>query len=605
MIKCFSNKTLQITITLWMGLIYYADAIPLPYSIQAYTCGNINLNANDLTNKIHANKFCSRQQCRFIVENTACTNWVYIEINNSELDSYIINSSVFYHNITAYFYNENMQFLDSVTSGYNISVKRKQIQIASNAIAVPIRKKIRCYIRFKTYIPTGIDFSLHKSIDFINMKATEHTFNGIVNGIFFLAIIYSALFSLLLWKRIYVFYMIYVASFWIFMLSINFETAIYFSWLNLPFSFGFYIVPHYLLTISLILYTRELLKLKELLPVFSKLNLIIALCISLLLVFYLTTGLSWEDSVINKIALIPSYIASIILILKKYKPAWFVFAGISLMFIAFLNISLDLDRYIPLFFTFSFYGVCETIVFGISITYWWKTLVFEKEKALNIAIFSAEEITKIKENQNMYLEQEVALKTQELELANQKLGVYIKQVENLNQYLETDNDKLKIKVIDQIKARSDDKIMNFEDFKINFPDDDSCYAHIENIKWANGFVCLKCGNNKFSDRKIANTTPARRCTKCGFVNTVPSYTLYHNIKFPLQKAFYITYMIGTNKSKTLEELSKELDLRTGTIHGFLKKVKEASNSFTAKKKHKDGWTHLIGFSINAKLKSPV
>ena len=64
-------------------------------------------------------------------------------------------------------------------------------------------------------------------------------------------------------------------------------------------------------------------------------------------------------------------------------------------------------------------------------------------------------------------------------------------------------------------------------------------------------------------------------------------------------------MIGTNKSKTLEELSKELDLRTGTIHGFLKKVKEASNSFTAKKKHKDGWTHLIGFSINAKLKSPV
>ena len=59
----------------------------------------------------------------------------------------------------------------------------------------------------------------------------------------------------------------------------------------------------------------------------------------------------------------------------------------------------------------------------------------------------------------MFLEQEVAIKTQELKQANQKLGVYIKQVENLNQYLETDNDKLKIKVIDQIKARSDDKII--------------------------------------------------------------------------------------------------------------------------------------------------
>ena len=594
--KYFSQTALKFSIFLLMSLSNSAYALPIQHSLKAYTCAAENLTANDIVGKKYEDKFYNGQQSNFVVENTTCTHWVYMEINNPNLDSYIINSAIFYHDVTAYFYAENMQFIDSITTGYNIIVERKQIQIASNAIAVPIARKIKCYIKFKTYIPTGIDFSLYKNVDFINIKATELTVNGIVNGIFFLAIIYSALFSLLLWKRLYVFYMIYVVSFWVFMLSINYETPLYFSWLHLPFGLGFYIIPHNILTIALILYTRELLQLKALLPVFNKIIIYILAVLILLLIIYLATGWSWEDNTINKIALLPSYTAAIVLIIKKHRLAWFVFLGISLIYIAFLSLSLGLGQYIPLFFTFSVYGVMEIILFGVSITYWLKTLVKENEKALQFTLASASEITKIKENQNTILEQQVAIKTQELKIANEKLNNYIKQVENLNHLLETDNDKLKIKVIDQIKARSDDKIMNFEDFKINFPDEESCYNYIENIKWVNGFVCRKCGNSKYSDRKIANNTPARRCTKCGFVNTVSSYTLYHNIKFPLQKAFYITYMVGTNKSKTLEELSKELDLRPGTIHGFLKKVKEVSNSFSAKKKHKDGWTHLIGFT---------
>lgn len=453
-----------------------------------------------------------------------------------------------------------------------------------------------------TSIPTGIDFQIIDNLEFINQIAYSHTINGISNGIFILAIIYSGLFFLILRKRIYLYYFLYVFNFWIFMITVNHETPTYFSWLDLPFSFGYYIIPHYLLTIGLILYARELLDLKKLLPIIYKINIGIVCGICILLGLYLAFDWSWQDSMVNTIALIPSFIASIILVFKKYKPAWFTFIGISLIFVAFLNLKFELIIYLPVFFIFSIYGVIEIIIFGISLTYWWKTLSIEKEKALQIALISADEITTMKENQNKILEEQVTLKTEALNIANQQLSIYIKQVEQLNISLETDNDKLKVKVIDQIKARSDDKIMNFEDFKINFPDESSCYQYVENIKWLNGFKCYKCEGSKFSNCKLANNAPARRCTKCGFVNSVSSYTLYHNIKFPLQKAFYITYMIGTDKLQTLESLSKELDLRIATIHSFLKRVKEARNAYKSKKKHKDGWSHLIEYDINQSIK---
>jgi predicted RNA-binding Zn-ribbon protein involved in translation (DUF1610 family) len=236
----------------------------------------------------------------------------------------------------------------------------------------------------------------------------------------------------------------------------------------------------------------------------------------------------------------------------------------------------------------------EIVLFGISITYWLRSLAGEREKALKTSVAAADEIVLIKQNQNILLEREVNVKTLELKLANQQLEESYKKIESLNRYLEKDNGQLKVLVSDQIKARSEDKLMSFEEFKQNFPDEETCYKHIENIKWANGFVCTKCGATSYYDKKIVNNKPAKKCTKCGFVNTLTSYTLYHNVKFPIQKAFYITYVIGTKKTKTLEDFSLELDTRSATVHAFIQKVKEASSAIT-RRKHKDGWTHLIQY----------
>ena len=167
--------------------------------------------------------------------------------------------------------------------------------------------------------------------------------------------------------------MFYVISFWAFIQPINHVTPMYFSWLNIPFTREFYIVPHYLISIFLILYSNELLQLKSKLPLIYKTNNFIILVLIILLAAFLTIYFSDIDNIINNVALLPSFISAIILINRKYTPAWFVFSGIALIFIPFTLLQLDLEQYMPTFFVFSFYGILEVIIFGISITYWLNT----------------------------------------------------------------------------------------------------------------------------------------------------------------------------------------------------------------------------------------
>ena len=560
-------------------------------SFKMFASKNQNLGINEVST-IHLSEFCPPEKCLFDAHFAHYNYWVYCEIENEKKTPYIFDAHFFYYDVTAYYFTNDMKFIDSISTGYNVKVNQKFINTSSNAFRVPIEPKLKCFIRFKTSMPAGIHFELLNFKDFTNLKVKEHTFYGIINGIFLLAIIYSVLFAILLWKRIYVYYMLYVSFLWVFMLSINHDTPLYLSWLNIPFGHSYYIVPHNLFTIFLILYATEFLQLKDRLNIYSKINSAIVIILSIFLGLYLTMGWVWHDDYLNKLVLLPSLIASLVLIRKHYKPGWFIFSGICLIYFAFFSIKFNLARFIPVFYTFSIYGIIEIVLFGISISYWIKSLASDKEKALLSSLVASEQLAEMKQNQNILLEKEVDAKTLALKNANLQLEQSYQEIEKLNKYLENDNDSLKVRVSDQIKARSEDRLMSYQDFKQNFPDEDSCYKHIENIKWAGGFVCLKCKSTTYSEKKILNNKSARKCTKCGFINTITAYTLYHNIKFPIQKAFYITYVIGTKKTKTLEDFSSELDIRSATVHAFIQKVKEANNA-VIKKKHKDGWTHLI------------
>ena len=95
---------------------------------------------------------------------------------------------MFFYDIKIYFFNQEMKLLDSSSSGYQFNINNKQFKTSSNAVEIPIKTRLKCFIRFKTYLPMGIAISIRKNTDFVNQKLEEHNFNNIINGIFFLAI---------------------------------------------------------------------------------------------------------------------------------------------------------------------------------------------------------------------------------------------------------------------------------------------------------------------------------------------------------------------------------------------------------------------------------
>jgi len=114
------------------------------------------------------------------------------------------------------------------------------------------------------------------------------------------------------------------------------------------------------------------------------------------------------------------------------------------------------------------------------------------------------------------------------------------------------------------------------EFQQRFPDDQSCMEYLAVLKWPDGFICEKCGHKRHCDGKLKQT---RQCTSCGYQATPTSGTLFHKVKFPLLKAFYIVYFMSTNKKGVSStELSRKLGLRQKTCWLFRKKVAQAMKS---------------------------
>ena len=69
-----------------------------------------------------------------------------------------------------------------------------------------------------------------------------------------------------------------------------------------------------------------------------------------------------------------------------------------------------------------------------------------------------------------------------------------------------------------------------------FNDGDKVLKFISEVKWKYGFVCRNCGHTNYCEGKTAYS---RRCTRCKKEESASAHTIFHNIKFPVNKAFYI------------------------------------------------------------------
>jgi len=120
------------------------------------------------------------------------------------------------------------------------------------------------------------------------------------------------------------------------------------------------------------------------------------------------------------------------------------------------------------------------------------------------------------------------------------------------------------------------KSMTIFDFQTKFPDERSCISYLAELKWQDGYVCPKCGNKKYC---AGIDEFDRQCTKCNYLESPTSRTLFHKTKFSILKAFYIVYYVSTNKKGiSSTELSRKLGLRQKTCWSFKQKVMHGMKS---------------------------
>ncbi|MBK7098364.1 MAG: transposase [Sphingobacteriales bacterium] len=81
-------------------------------------------------------------------------------------------------------------------------------------------------------------------------------------------------------------------------------------------------------------------------------------------------------------------------------------------------------------------------------------------------------------------------------------------------------------------------------FNQRFKDDNDCLNYLSDLKWSDGYKCIRCGNDKFC---IGNKTQNRRCTKCRYDESPTVGTLFEKLKFSILIAFHIIFGVNGQK----------------------------------------------------------
>jgi two-component system, sensor histidine kinase LadS len=243
--------------------------------------------------------------------------------------------------------------------------------------------------------------------------------------------------------------------------------------------------------------------------------------------------------------------------------------------------------------------VLEAIIFSYAFIDKYNITKLEKEKARQDVIDQLEENKVLQTKVNRELEIKVQERTLQLQQekeklnnANEKLEVLMAEVNKMNSKLDFDNWHLNKKVNEVTIARIRAQEVSFEEFTKVFPTEFSCFSFLEKLKWENGYHCLKCGNDKYT--RLPKLL-SRRCSKCLYIESVTTATIFHSLKFPITKAFYIIYHCSFSEGKTtLDELSSMLDLRRNTCWNFKKKVMERLADYSSKDKNQNSkWEFIM------------
>jgi hypothetical protein len=525
------------------------------------------------------------------------------------------------NDITAYMPAANGQYIKS-RAGADLNFSKKLYQHKNFEFQLQHLPKgnYNCYFKVKSKDGVNIIIVYRTVSFFVKYAITEYLTYGLFYGIILIFSFHNLLMFLAVRKRQYLYYVLYILSVGLFEMSTD-GIAFQYIWPNSPhwnqYAYG---VALYSLSFFALEFTKELLHIRKFSPkLYQVINGVIILR-TLFFAYCLFIDKSlFYYKFIEFIPLSIAFASGIVVWAKGFKPARFFVLGYTFLTIGFIVKAicvLGYGRMLP--------GVVSTYSLGISFVLEMLFLSFsigdqvrllrkEKEEAQDETIKQMDINYQLKDSINKELEIKVNERTKqviekskeiiqqsriieeqniELVTINHQLEAQASEISRMNVLLEKDNIELKTNIEKVTDARALSAELSFEEFSAKYPDQETCNKFLADIKWAHGFACIKCGNEGF---KYGRAPYSRRCTKCNYEESVLYNTIFQNNRIPINKAFYMVYLIYTSKGTISSyQLSEKLQIRQSTCWQYALRIKKVMDDHKHKKKNtQQGWSKLI------------
>ncbi|GJM63296.1 7TM diverse intracellular signaling domain-containing protein [Persicobacter diffluens] len=504
-------------------------------------------------------------------------------VQNDQLrDRYILefmNQSI--PRLSVYIPNEE-QVYQEFEAGSHLKFNQREIAHKNFSFFLPSPNtgSMIVYARLSTDHQPDTHFSIKSTSGFIHYATTEYIYFGLIYGSLISLLIYALLLLMSMRNEVYCIILFYILCLLAWLIN---RDGIGFQYFWPSYSGGNQQIAHlfeHLIVLNISWLFGKKFKIKHQHPQMHLLLLVLLGTKTILLLLGLVLNEYFPLEVILNILIYGSLLIHIFPTGGKSATiARPIFIGQVVLFIGIIlqsGLRMGLLELSPL----TYYA--STVAFLFHILSLFFALAMEAGKSqqdknvLHQALIKEQQAQMdLKEQLNQELEQKVRERTLEIAQKNQELKRAFDELEQqaIPEKVRTATPKpvgQQAKKQQTMEKSTPSQLMSFGEFKTIFPDELACFRYLEKIKWQEGYKCTKCNNKKYAD----GIKPfSRRCSKCGYCESICSNTIFHSTKFDICKAFYLVYLINNNLKVNQTEIARAIDLRLGTVNRFILKIK--------------------------------
>ena len=472
----------------------------------------------------------------------------------------------------------------------------------------------RYYFRIRSAQIADVIIVLRSVNKFIGYALNEYFSFGIFYGMILIFSFYNLIMFLAVRQVQYLYYVLYNLSVALYEACTD-GIAYQYLWPGAPvwnqYAFA---LPLCLMSIFALLFTRKLLYVRSRAPMLDKVILGIIAARAGFFVAALLFNRTWFNyKFIEMIPLAVAFYTGIHIWLRGYRPARFFVLAYSFLFVGFMLkffIMLGYDWLnfgVVSYYSLSFCFILEMFFLSFAIGDKVRLLKRKKDKAQRQIIRQMSENARLKDVLNRELESQVKERTrelsekseliaqqnEELQEANLLLQAQAEEISRMNALLEQDNRQLQTNVEKVSRARVLSAPVDFEEFSRIYPDKESCFRFLSELKWSQGYSCRKCGHDHYFHGHLLYS---RRCAKCGYEESVTANTILHDTRIDINKAFYMIFLVYSTKGKiSSHKLSEILNIRQSTCWSYSSRIRKVMEDRKKSLQQSDekGWSKLV------------